>query len=542
MAAADDTSQINPSSDENMSNNNGDDDDALLSITNEIINVLSLDDSEHKNEIVNDFLEDGRQSLVKYKEDIIPKVYKEVMSDNDNTLIKLFKKYIETDLEKVCVKTYPWLISFLEEYRKGENHEIYDCVFTRTANYGATYMKDCPILSFVLQLLFEGIDDECLKETNVFDDLWFAVTNDGLKSITKYSAYIVKSVMNEQLKRQSILFQVLREYYREDVFLSLKESNITDKKNLYELALDDVAEQGWLSDLKSIEESITPKSYKAVLEKLRSFHQKQKSKESKKSDTKEVHQTKPDSQSGSTSTKNEMTSKEKQNDFVWSSITCDGCRMKPLIGERYRCETCGNYDLCAKCQEKGHEHELKLVPKSKGDNETKSSLFYGMDAKEKDIFTRINQHRRQYGLPSLEPSVNLAYVAHTHAVDVVENSPDVNGGNMHSWSNKGKWKPVTYTPDHRYGQLMWSKPSEISNYKFDGFEISFGPSKRLRETSTVNPTEAVNCWKNSPGHNAVMVQQGIFHHPPMKAMGVGVYKGYACVWFGQEKDTFPAPS
>ncbi|CAF3919757.1 unnamed protein product, partial [Rotaria sp. Silwood1] len=229
-------------------------------------------------------------------------------------------------------------------------------------------------------------------------------------------------------------------------------------------------------------------------------------------------------------------------DFVWSSITCDGCRMKPLIGERYRCETCGNYDLCAKCQEKGHEHELKLVPKSKGDNETKSSLFYGMDAKEKDIFTRINQHRRQYGLPSLEPSVNLAYVAHTHAVDVVENSPDVNGGNMHSWSNKGKWKPVTYTPDHRYGQLMWSKPSEISNYKFNGFEISFGPSNRLRETSTVNPTEAVNCWKNSPGHNAVMVQQGIFHHPPMKAMGVGVYKGYACVWFGQEKDTFPAPS
>ncbi|CAF3898834.1 unnamed protein product [Rotaria magnacalcarata] len=165
-----------------------------------------------------------------------------------------------------------------------------------------------------------------------------------------------------------------------------------------------------------------------------------------------------------------------------------------------------------------------------------------MNTLEKEIFTLINNHRQQHGLPALQPSVNLAYVAHTHAMDVVENNPDVNGGNMHSWSDKGKWKPVTYTSDHRYASLMWSKPSEISNYKFNGFEISFGYGKNVRKTMTLDPNRVVESWKNSPGHNDVMVQSGGFSHMPMKAMGAGVYKGYACVWFGHELDTYSAPN
>ncbi|CAF3602572.1 unnamed protein product [Rotaria sp. Silwood1] len=174
--------------------------------------------------------------------------------------------------------------------------------------------------------------------------------------------------------------------------------------------------------------------------------------------------------------------------------------------------------------------------------ENKTHFFYGMDTKEQEIFTLINNYRQQNGLPLLQPSVNLAYVAHTHAIDIIENNPDVNGGNMHSWSNKGKWKSVKYTPDHAQAQLMWSKPSEISNYKFNGFEISLSYAKNIRQTMSVNPTEAVNTWKNSPGHNNVILQIGTFQHTLMKVMGVGIYKGYACVWFGQQLDIYPAPA
>ena len=49
------------------------------------------------------------------------------------------------------------------------------------------------------------------------------------------------------------------------------------------------------------------------------------------------------------------------NDYQWSNIRCDGCNMLPLIGQRYQCSTCKDYDLCSSCQQKGHEHPLELV-------------------------------------------------------------------------------------------------------------------------------------------------------------------------------------
>lgn len=246
--------------------------DGDLSFKNEIANLLLLDDNEQKEKIVDDVLKNGRQSLINYKNDIIPKIYKEVMDNNDCTLMILLKKNIQKTLETKYGASNAWFISFLSEYDNGENHDVYDRIFTRAVDYGTTYMKDCPILSIVLQLLFEGLDDDSIKKTKVFDDLWFTITNDGLQSITKYSDYIIKSVMNEQLKSQSTLFLALREYYRENVFATLKQSNISDKRNLYGLVLDDIVEHGWLSDMKSIEDEVTPRAYNILLEKLRSFH------------------------------------------------------------------------------------------------------------------------------------------------------------------------------------------------------------------------------------------------------------------------------
>jgi len=56
-------------------------------------------------------------------------------------------------------------------------------------------------------------------------------------------------------------------------------------------------------------------------------------------------------------------------EFVWSSVTCDGCKMEPFIGKRFYCETCSNYDLCSACKEKEHEHELILIPQPDEDEE-----------------------------------------------------------------------------------------------------------------------------------------------------------------------------
>jgi hypothetical protein len=55
--------------------------------------------------------------------------------------------------------------------------------------------------------------------------------------------------------------------------------------------------------------------------------------------------------------------------FVWLSLICDGCGMSPLVGKRFYCQTCSNYDLCAACTEKGHEHQLILIPQSDEEEE-----------------------------------------------------------------------------------------------------------------------------------------------------------------------------
>jgi len=192
----------------------------------------------------------------------------------------LLKRYFHEKWEKQYCSSYEWFSLFLKQYQNGENHDLYERVLIRTAEYGNKYMKNCPILSIVLQLLFEAIDDKCLQETNLFNDLWFTITNDGLKSITKYADYIIEDVMNEQInEKHSALFQALREYYREQLFLLLKQSNIMDRQNLYDLALDNIAEHGWLAGVQVIKKKTPLNSYQKLLTNIHSYQQHQQAQE-----------------------------------------------------------------------------------------------------------------------------------------------------------------------------------------------------------------------------------------------------------------------
>ena len=105
MAESKDSSGVHRSLVEKLSDVNARE-DVMKSMGNGIINCLSLDDNENKEQIVNDLLENGRQSLIKYKEDIISKTYKEVMTNNDNELFNLLKKILGTKMENTI-----WRIS-----------------------------------------------------------------------------------------------------------------------------------------------------------------------------------------------------------------------------------------------------------------------------------------------------------------------------------------------------------------------------------------------------------------------------------------------
>ena len=62
-------------------------------------------------------------------------------------------------------------------------------------------MKDHPLLSLVIQPLFESLCDNDMS--TVFNDIWNSQAYDGLRLITKYSNYMIPEIMKKQLDRNS---------------------------------------------------------------------------------------------------------------------------------------------------------------------------------------------------------------------------------------------------------------------------------------------------------------------------------------------------
>lgn len=63
---------------------------------------------------------------------------------------------------------------------------------------------------------------------------------------------------------------------------------------------------------------------------------------------------------------NQEEGKKDENKIIHHNYICDGCEMNPIVGKRYKCKGCNNFDYCEKCYEKNkkiHGHEFKLIEK-----------------------------------------------------------------------------------------------------------------------------------------------------------------------------------
>lgn len=84
---------------------------------------------------------------------------------------------------------------------------------------------------------------------------------------------------------------------------------------------------------------------------------------------------------------------------------------------------------------------------------------------------------------------------------------------------------------------MWSKPSEFTNYKGNGYEIStiryYGDKTQL---GNISPAQALNSWQNSSGHNDVILENGIWSREGFKTFGIAIENGVSHVWFGRYSD------
>ena len=153
-----------------------------------------------------------------------------------------------------------------------------------------------------------------------------------------------------------------------------------------------------------------------------------------------------------------------------------------------------------------------------------------LSQEETKLYNLIMEYRREKGLPAITLSKSLTKVAQIHVKDLNENFRESTSCNMHSWSNKGNWTACCYTSDHARAQCMWDKPRELTSYKGNGYEISYGSWG-----APADAQGALNGWKSSSGHNSVIINSGIWKDQ-WNAIGIGLSGGYSVVWFGNEFD------
>lgn len=156
-----------------------------------------------------------------------------------------------------------------------------------------------------------------------------------------------------------------------------------------------------------------------------------------------------------------------------------------------------------------------------------------LSSEEKKLYDLMMAYRKSKGLGSIDLSAKLTQVAQLHAHDLADHYKfdPTNKCNPHSWSSKGKWSSCCYTNDHKKAECMWSKPREIAGYMSAGYEIAYYSS------AGASASEGLDGWKKSPSHNPLIVNEGMWSKAKWKAIGIGFYKEYGVVWFGEMEDT-----
>lgn len=150
-----------------------------------------------------------------------------------------------------------------------------------------------------------------------------------------------------------------------------------------------------------------------------------------------------------------------------------------------------------------------------------------MSPEEVKLLNNINAYRKSKGLNPIQNSANLNLVAQLHVKELQEAPPE-GKCNMHSWTGKFGEKPCCYTSDNKEAACMWSKPSEFSSYKGNGYEIA--------AFNTDSDVDWLAQWKESPGHHAVIINLKTWKTIRWNAIGIAIREPYAVVWFGEETD------
>ena len=160
--------------------------------------------------------------------------------------------------------------------------------------------------------------------------------------------------------------------------------------------------------------------------------------------------------------------------------------------------------------------------------QAQSCVGDGLEPEEEKLYQLINDYRAQNRLPAIPRSPALNLVANRHVRDLAGNLRKL----THGWSNC----PYNASDQTTY-PCMWEAPKRLhTNYPGMSYENAHFKSDGATAES------ALSSWQNSAAHKAVILSQGVWHDYNWQAIGVGIYQGYAVIWFGKEADPSSAAS
>jgi hypothetical protein len=172
--------------------------------------------------------------------------------------------------------------------------------------------------------------------------------------------------------------------------------------------------------------------------------------------------------------------------------------------------------LCSLCKADTECHGQQIL-------KSRNCMGDGLESEESKLYQLVNQYRVRNKLPQIPLSKSLTLVANRHARDLAENI----GYLTHGWSD------CPYDPnDSNTWHCMWNAPQRLRTaYPGRGYENGYGSPQ-----GNVTAVSALESWKKSNLHNAVILNQGIWRNNRWKALGVGIYKGFCMLWFGEETE------
>ncbi|MCK5899005.1 MAG: DUF4214 domain-containing protein [Methylococcales bacterium] len=148
----------------------------------------------------------------------------------------------------------------------------------------------------------------------------------------------------------------------------------------------------------------------------------------------------------------------------------------------------------------------------------------GIEAEESTLYKLVNEYRAEKGLAAITLSPALSIVANRHVQDLDKNLKKL----QHGWSD------CAYDPkDNATFNCMWKAPQRLgTSFKGNGYE-------NAAFSSDMNAANALNIWKNSSAHNDVILNQSIWKQLKWQSLGIGIYNGYAVLWFSDSVDDSP---